>query len=110
MKFKVGDQVLITAGKDKGRKGEITKVLPKDGKVVVRGINLYTKHIKPFMGQSGDRKVLERPLHTAKIAILNDKGGADRVGYQVNKDGSKTRIFKKTGKPVTAPKKEAKKK
>jgi large subunit ribosomal protein L24 len=108
MKFKVGDKVLVTAGKDKGRKSEITKVIPKKDRVVVRGINLYTKHVKPVSGRPGEKKVLERPLHTASIAILNGKDEADRIGYKVAKDGSKARVFKKTGKVIDTPKKDKK--
>lgn len=103
MKLKIGDQVLVTMGKDKGRKSEIVKVLPKKDKVVVRGINLYTKHVKPMAGRSGEKKVLERPLSTASVAILNDKGVADRIGYKIKEDGTKVRVFKKTGQEVTSP-------
>lgn len=103
MKLKVGDKVLVTAGKDKGRNGEIVSVLPKKDRVVVRGINLYTKHVKPYAGRPGEKKVLERALPTANVAILNDKNEADRIGYKINKDGSKDRIFKKTGKVIEVP-------
>lgn len=104
MKFKVGDQVLVTAGKEKGKKGTISKVVLSENRVVVEGINLYTKHIKPFAGQEGQRVKRERPLPTANVAILNDKGQPDRIGYQVAKDGSKTRIFRKTGQAIPEPK------
>ncbi len=100
MKFKVGDKVLITAGKDKGQKGEIVQVIPAQNKVIVQGFNMYSKHIKPIGDRAGDKIRKERPLPVAKIAILNDKGQVDRVGYQVAKDGSKQRVFKKTGQPV----------
>lgn len=101
MKFKVGDLVLVTAGKDKGKQGKITRVIPELNQVVVTGMNMYTRNIKPMMGRAGERVRKERPLATAKIAILNpDTGKADRVGYSVNKDGEKIRIFKKTGKNV----------
>jgi len=106
MKFKVGDKILVTAGKDKGRKGEISLVLPKKDRVVVRGMNLYTKHIKPQQGKAGEKKVLERSLPTANIAIINSKGEVDRIGYKVNKDGSKVRIYKKTGKIIVEKTKE----
>lgn len=102
MKFKVGDQVLVTAGKEKGKKGTISRVLPDENKVLVEGINLYTKHIKPFAGQEGQRVRRERALPTANVAILNDQGQPDRIGYQLAKDGTKTRIFRKTGKAIQA--------
>jgi large subunit ribosomal protein L24 len=110
MKFKVGDKILVTAGKDKGRKSEISLILPKKDRVVVRGINLYTKHIKPQQGKPGEKKVLERSLPTASIAIINNKGEVDRIGYKVNKDGSKVRIYKKTGKIIVEKAKEVAKK
>lgn len=101
MKFKVGDTVLVTSGKDKGKQGKIVKVLPEQNKVVVEGVNLYVKHIRPMQGRAGERIRRERPLPTANIAILNpDTKSVDRIGYAVNKDGSKNRIFKKTGKAI----------
>lgn len=100
MKLRVGDRVLVTAGKDKGIKSEITRVIPKDGTVVVKGANLYTKHVKPYGDRAGEMRKMERPLAVAKVAILNDKDQVDRVGYKVMSDGRKERIFKKTGKVV----------
>lgn len=101
MKFKVGDEVVVTAGKDKGQRAKITRVMPKIGKVVVQGVNMYTRHIKPFNGKVGERVRRERPLDPAKIAIWNPTTEkADRIGYQVKKDGTKVRIFKKTGKEI----------
>ncbi len=110
MKFKVNDQVLVTAGKDKGKKSKIIKVIPQENKVVVEGVNLYSKHIKPMGGREGERVRRERPLPTANVAIVNDQGQADRIGYQVAKDGSKQRVFKKTGQAVPEPKETEKKK
>lgn len=102
MKLQVGDKVIITAGKDKGKTGEVVRVLPQDQKVVVGGVNLYTRHIKPMQGRSGDKVRLERPLPTANVAIVNEKGQPDRVGYQVSKSGSKERVYKKTGTVIPA--------
>lgn len=100
MKFKVGDEVKITSGKDKGKTGKIAKVIPGQNKVIVNDVNKYTKHIRPIAGRPGDKVVLERPLPTSKIAILNEKGEVDRVGYSVDKKGDKTRIFKKSGEVI----------
>ena len=94
-KFKVGDKVIVTAGKDKGRKGEIIKVW-KDNRVTVKGINLYKKHIKPRDGQPGGIVEIERPLPTANIMVLDKQGNPTRVGFEVTKTG-KYRISKKTG-------------
>lgn len=100
MKFMVGDNVLVTAGKDKGKTGKITHVYPELNKVVVEDANIYVKHMKPMNNQPGQRLEKPRALPTAKIAILNNENKADRIGYKMNKDGTKERIFKKTGKPV----------
>lgn len=100
MKFKVGDEVIVTAGKDKGTRAKIIRVLPDQNKVVVQGANMYTRHRKPMGGQTGERVRLERPMSTAKIAIWNDSAQArDRVRYEV-KDGDKVRVFAKTGKII----------
>lgn len=101
MKFKVGDSVTITAGKDKGKKGEIAKVLPSKERVVVTGVNLYTRHFKPQQGQAGQKVRKERPLPTANVAILNDQDKADRIGYRIMPDGKKERFYKKTGKTIS---------
>lgn len=106
MKFKLGDNVIVTAGKDKGLKAKILKTYPKDGTVVVEGANMYTRNFKPQQGQPGRQVRRERPLDLAKVAIVNDKGQADRIGYSVGKDGSKARVFKKTGSLVPEPKAE----
>ena len=95
MKFKVNDKVIVTSGKDKGRKSRITRVLPKEDKVIVEGANMYTRHWKKMYGQPGRVERKERPLATAKIAIINDKGEPDRIGWSL-KDGVKVRIYKKT--------------
>ncbi len=111
MKLQVGDKVLVTSGKDKGKKSEITRVLPKENKVVVKEINMYTKHVKPVGERAGEKVRRERPMDVAKVAILNDKDQPDRIGYKVKADGTKDRVFKKTGKVITtnAPKRVAKK-
>jgi large subunit ribosomal protein L24 len=103
MKFLVGDQVLVTGGKDKGKKGQIIKVVRDKNAVVVEGMNMYVKHMKPMGGQAGQKLSKARPLPTAKVAIINNEGKQDRIGYKVNKDGSKDRVFKKTGKVVPTP-------
>lgn len=100
MKFKVGDKVIVTTGKDKGVKSEIVKLFPQEDKVLVKDVNFYTKNVKPYAGRAGEQIKRERPLSTGKIAILNDKGEVDRIGYTVAKDGNKERVFRKTGKVI----------
>lgn len=97
MKLKTNDVVVITGGKDKGKQGKVTRVFPKLGKVVVGGMNMYVKHIKPSQGKAGEKVRRERALPMANVAILNEvTGKVDRVGYKVI-DGKKVRIYKKTG-------------
>lgn len=100
MKLQVGDTVKVTGGKDKGKSGVVRVVLPKEEKVIVEGVNMYVRHVKPMQGRSGEKIRVERPLPTAKVAIVNEKGNADRIAYSVAKDGTKTRVFVKTGNPV----------
>lgn len=97
MKFKVGDRVLVTAGKDKGMKSVIVALLPREDKVIVKDANLYVKHVKPFMDKPGEKVRRERAMSVAKIAILNDKDQADRLAIRVTADGKKERFFKKSG-------------
>ena len=104
MKFKVGDRVLITAGKDKGKKSVIVTLLPRQNKVLVKDINLYYKHTKPFMDKPGEKTRRERPLPVANIAVLNDQDQADRLAYRKAADGQKERFFKKTGQLAKAEK------
>ena len=78
----------------------IKVVLLKTNKVVVKGVNFYTKHLKPQGEKSGEKIRRERSLPLSKIAIINNKGQADRIGIKLLKNGKKERFFKKTSKPV----------
>lgn len=99
MKLKVGDSVLVTAGKDKGRRGKIERVVTKTGKVVVKGMNLYKRHVKPKgKEQRGGIVSLERPLDAAAVAVVCAKcNKPTRVGFEVSTDGVKQRICRKCG-------------
>ena len=108
MKFKVGDKVIVTAGKDKGKKSVIVALLPKAHKVLVKDVNLYYKHVKPFMDKPGEKTHRERPLSVAKIAVLNDQDQADRLAYRLNSAGQKERYFKKTKTVAAVEKSESK--
>ena len=97
MKLKKGDRVVVLTGKDRGREGVISRVFPKEGKIIVDGINVAKKHQKSTRAtmQAGiiDR---EMPLDGSNVAILSE-GRASRVGYRTEADGSKVRIAKRTG-------------
>lgn len=84
-KFKIGDTIKITAGKDKGRTGKILKVLPQDQKVLVEDLNLYKKHLKPKGNEAGQIVSLPRPISTASIALVCPScGKATRVGFDAS--------------------------
>ena len=97
MKLKVNDQVLVTAGKDKGRKGKIDRLLPSQSAVLVKGINQYKRHVKSRgKDQPGGIITLDRPLPVANVALICPQcKHVTRVGYQVSKSGQKHRICKK---------------
>jgi len=95
-KIRRDDEVVILAGKDKGKTGKVTKVLVESGKVFVEGVNLIKKHTKPVpqLQQPGGIVEKEAPLQVSNVAILNPKSGkADRVGFRFE-DGKKVRFFK----------------
>ena len=96
MKLKKGDEIIIIAGKDKGRKGKIERVFPKEGKVLIPGINIVKKHLKPRKeGEKGGIVEIAKPLDVSKVALVCPKcGKPTRVGYLITK-GSKERICKK---------------
>lgn len=101
MKFKKGDKVKITIGKDKGREGLIERVLVKEGKIVVPGVNIYKKHVKGISeDQKGGIYEIPRPLALGKFALICPKCSKEtRIGYKfVGKD--KVRICKKCKKEI----------
>lgn len=99
MHVKSGDTVIVISGKDKGKKGKILRVLPKENKVVVEGVNMVTKHMKPQgANQQGGRITREAPLHASKVMYYCDKDKTGvRVGHKVLDNGSKVRVCKKCG-------------
>lgn len=99
MHIKKGDTVQIIAGKEKGKVGEIIKAIPKLSKVVVKGINIRTKHVKPKQeGESGKIITFEAPIHSSNVMLYSTKQKvASRIGYTQNAEGKKVRVLKKTG-------------
>ena len=96
MKIKKGDMVKVIAGKDKDKEGKVIAVDKKDGKVLVEGVNMLTKHTKPSaQNQNGGIITQEGPIHISNVMLVV-KGQVTRVGFKVE-DGKKVRIAKKTG-------------
>jgi large subunit ribosomal protein L24 len=103
-KIRREDEVVVIAGKDKGKRGKVNRVLP-NGRLIVAGVNMIKKHQKPnpYLGQPGGIVEKEAGIQASNVAIFNPKSGkADRVGFSVLEDGQKVRIFKSTGEQVDA--------
>jgi len=100
-KIKKGDKVVVLSGKDKGKHGEVLRALPKDSKVVVRGINVVTRHKKPSQtNPQGGLERSEAPIHISKVAIEDPKTGKPtRVGFRIE-DGRKVRVAKRSGEKI----------
>ena len=99
MRIRKGDMVQVINGKDKGKTGEVLKTLPLENRVVVQGVNLRTRHVKPTQeGEAGRIVTEEASLHASNVMIYSkDKKVASRVELIVDKDGNKKRRLKKTG-------------
>ena len=96
-KIKKGDRVVVLSGKDKGRTGEVIKAMPKEGKVLVSGINVHARHRKRDQtNPQGGIERKEAPLHMSKVAIATADGKPSRVRFEV-RDGKKVRVAAKTG-------------
>ena len=97
-KIKKGDKVVILSGKDKGKQGEVTKSMPKAGKVVVSGVNIITRHRKPTQtNPQGGLEKAEAPLHVSKVAIQDPKTGKpSRVRFEMRND-KKVRVAARSG-------------
>ncbi|MBO7484190.1 MAG: 50S ribosomal protein L24 [Alphaproteobacteria bacterium] len=101
MKIKKGDKVIVITGKDKGKTGEVTKVLVQENKVIVSGINIAKRHTKPSQESAGGIISKEMPIHISNVAYVDPKTNkATRLGIKMDKDGRKVRVAKKSGEVV----------
>lgn len=98
-KLKKGDKIVVLAGKDKGKEGEITSIDPKAGKAIVSGINMAIRHTKQSQQNQGGRVPTAMPIELSNLALLDSKGKATRVGFR-EEDGKKVRFAKTTGETV----------
>ena len=102
LKIKKNDEVVVLSGRDKGRRGEVLRVM-KDGRLLVSGINMVKKATRanPNIGERGGLVDKEAPIQASNVAIWNDEDSrADRVGFKVEEDGTKVRVFKSSGKVI----------
>jgi large subunit ribosomal protein L24 len=97
-KIRKGDKVVVLTGRDKGRSGEVIEVRPADGVALVRGVNLVKRHQKQSQTQEGGIISKEGPIHLSNIAFADPKDGkASRIGWKIQKDGTRVRIAKRSG-------------
>ena len=101
MKIKKGDRVVVLSGKDKGKHGEVTKSMPKDGKIVVSGVNIITRHRKPSQADpQGGLERVEAPMAVSKVAVEDPKTGKPtRVRFET-RDGKKVRVAARSGETI----------
>ena len=100
-KIKKGDTVVVIAGRDKGAKGQVLKVLVDENRVVVQGVNVVKKHQKPNQMDPGGMKSFEAPVHVSNVAHVDPRDGkAVRVGFKTDEHGRKTRFAKRSGESI----------
>ncbi|MBB5754235.1 50S ribosomal protein L24 [Prosthecomicrobium pneumaticum] len=100
-KIKKGDRVVVLAGKDKGKSGEVLSVQPADDRAVVRGINVAQRHQKQSMNQQGGIVSKEMPIHLSNLALADPSDGKPtRVGFKITEDGRKLRVAKRSGETI----------
>lgn len=98
-KFRKGDEVIVKTGKSKGQRGIVLEVF-QDGRVIVEGVNIFKKHVKPNpnVGEPGGIQDKAMPIEHSNLMVFNPKSKmGERVGFRVNDDGSKARVFKQSG-------------
>ncbi|GBF58512.1 50S ribosomal protein L24 [Candidatus Phycosocius bacilliformis] len=100
-KLKKGDKVVVLTGKDKGKTGEVVKVLPKENRLVVQGVNMVRKHQKQTQTQEAGIRAFEAPLQISNVAYMDPKDGKPtRVGFKTLDDGRKVRFAKRSGEVI----------
>jgi large subunit ribosomal protein L24 len=100
-KIKKGDRVIVTTGRDRGKKGEVIKVFPKEDRALVSGVNMVKRHQRQTQRQQGGITSKESPVHLSNLAHVDPKsGGPTRVGFKVLGDGRKVRFAKKSGEVI----------
>jgi large subunit ribosomal protein L24 len=96
-RIRKGDTVIVIAGRDKGKTGEVIRVLPKENRAVVRGVNVVKRHQKQTARAQGGIVSKELPIHISNIALTDENGKPTRVGFRTSEDGTKARYAKRTG-------------
>ena len=101
LKIKRGDTVVVISGKEKGKRGEVERVLPKENRVVVGGVNVRTRHARPTQNNQQGLYTFAAPMHVSNVMLVDpDSGEPTKVGYRFTDSGEKIRVAKKTGKDI----------
>ena len=101
MKIKKGDNVVVISGRDKGKSGEVLRVLPADRRLIVQGVHVARRHTKPSMGNPGGIVDKELTIHVSNVAHIDPQSGKPtRVGYKILDDGRKVRVARRSGEVI----------
>ena len=101
LKIKRGDTVVVISGKEKGKRGEVERVLPRENRVVVGGVNVRTRHARPTQNNQQGLYTFAAPIHVSNVMLVDpDSGEPTKVGYRFTDSGEKIRVAKKTGKDI----------
>ncbi|KAB2942874.1 MAG: 50S ribosomal protein L24 [Hyphomicrobium sp.] len=101
LKIKKGDHVIVIAGRDKGKHGEVVEMLPKEQRAIVRGVNVVRRHQKQTAAQEGGIVSKEAPIHISNLALEDPKDGKpSRIGFKFLDDGKKVRFAKRSGEVI----------
>ena len=101
LKIRKGDKVVVLAGKDKGKNGEVLRVIPAENRAVVQGVNVARRHQRQTAGQEGGIVAKEMPIHISNLSLRDPKDGKPtRIGYKLLADGKKVRVAKRSGEVI----------
>jgi large subunit ribosomal protein L24 len=105
MKIKRGDNVVVISGRDKGKRGEVLRVFPDEGRLVVQGVHVARRHTKPRMGDPGGIVEKELTIHVSNVAHVDPQSNRPtRVGYKLLDGGNKVRVARRSGEVISEPK------
>jgi large subunit ribosomal protein L24 len=105
LKIKRGDNVVVISGRDKGKRGEVLRVFPDEGRLIVQGVHIARRHTKPRMGDPGGIVEKELTIHVSNVAHLDPQSNKPtRVGYKLLEDGNKVRVARRSGEVISEPK------
>jgi large subunit ribosomal protein L24 len=101
-RIRKGDNVVVIAGRDKGKTGEVIRMIPEESRAVVRGVNIAKRHQRQTAREQGGIVTKEMPIHISNIALIDSSGKPTRVGFRTAADGRKVRFAKRTGDTIDA--------